>query len=168
VALSGENGDVRRSLKILAWIVAFKAFKAVTLTALGVALLATRRADPVDTLFRLALAVHLPLSSELFDKALAFSLKLSIGKQTALGITALGYAALMGTEGVALYLRKPWARWFTIAATASLIPIELYEIAREPHVARVLVLVANVAIVAYLYQRPEMFSDTPGYEGAGP
>ena len=49
-----------------------------------------------------------------------------------------------------LYLRKPWARWFTIIATSSLIPIEVYEIVRKPDLTRVLVLAANVAIVAYL------------------
>ncbi|PYQ82765.1 MAG: hypothetical protein DMG01_00320, partial [Acidobacteria bacterium] len=56
--------------------------------------------------------------------ALRLGARLTITRQTALAITALGYAALMGIEGVALYQRKPWARWFTIIATSSLIPIE--------------------------------------------
>ena len=60
-----------------------------------------------------------------------------------MAITALGYAALMGIEGVALYQRKPWARWFTIIATSSLIPIE--------------VLLANIAIVIYLMRRKDLF-----------
>lgn len=141
---------MRTHLTALAWIVAFKAFKTVTLTALGVALLTTRHANPVDVLTRLALAVHLPLSSEWFDRALTFALHLSVARQTALGITAFGYAALMGTEGVSLYLHKPWARWFTVIATGSLVPIEVYEIAREVHPVRVAVLVANLAIVGYL------------------
>jgi uncharacterized membrane protein (DUF2068 family) len=58
---------------------------------------------------------------------------------------------------VSLYLRKVWARWFTIIATSSLIPIELYEIARELHPLRVLVLLANLAIVVYLFTRKEVF-----------
>ena len=48
---------------LLAWIIAFKAFKAVTLTALGIALVAAHRSDPVEDLVRLAIAVHLPLTS---------------------------------------------------------------------------------------------------------
>jgi uncharacterized membrane protein (DUF2068 family) len=99
----------------------------------------------------------LPLTSSLFDRALRFALNLSIGRQIALAITAFGYAVLMGSEGVALWLRKPWARWFTIGATSSLLPIELYEIVRELHPVRVLVLVANVAIVVYLVERKELF-----------
>ena len=103
-----------RSTTFLPWIVAFKAFKAVTLTALGVTLLRTRNLDPNDLLMRFALAVHLPLTSRVFARALVFANGLTTRKQTALALTAFGFAALMGTEGVALYLRKPWARWLTV------------------------------------------------------
>jgi uncharacterized membrane protein (DUF2068 family) len=138
-------------------IIGFKAFKATTLTVVGVALLVTRHADPVDLVVRLALTVHLPLTSLLLDRALTFALGLTVGKQIALGITALGYAVLMGAEGIALYLRKPWARWFTIGATSSLVPIELYEIVREPRPLRMLILLVNVAVIVYLYRRKELF-----------
>lgn len=156
----GHNSRVsaaRRSL--LPWIVAFKAFKALTLTVLGVILLVARHRDPVDVLMRIALAIHLPLSSRLFDRALKFVLNLTVTKEIAIGITAFGYAMLMSAEGVGLYLRKPWARWFTVVATSSLIPIEIYEIVRELHLARVLILIANVAIIVYLVRRRELFEE---------
>jgi uncharacterized membrane protein (DUF2068 family) len=146
-----------RSTTFLPWIVAFKAFKAVTLTALGITLLSTRNLDPNDVLMRFALAAHLPLTSRVFARALVFANGLTTTKQTALAVTAFGVAALMGTEGIALYLRKPWARWLTIAATSSLIPIEVYEISREVHPIRVLILIFNVAIVAYLWNHEELF-----------
>ena len=146
-----------RRLSPLAYIIAFKALKAITLTALGVVLFTTRHDDPVDLLTRAATAIHLPLSSRLFDRALQFALNLSVGKQVALAATAFGYAMLMGSEGVALFMRKPWARWFTISATASLMPIEVYEIVREVHPVRVLILLANIAIVVYLFRRKELF-----------
>jgi uncharacterized membrane protein (DUF2068 family) len=59
----------------------------------------------------------------------------------------------MGSEGISLYLRKPWARWFTIIASSSLIPLEVYEIARSARPIRVAVLLANLAVVIYLYRR---------------
>ena len=121
----------------LNWIVPFKAFKAVTLTTLGIALLATRHDDPVDLLTRLALTAHLTLSSELFERALRFAVRLSVGKQIALAVTAFGYAVLMGSEGVA--------------------PSEVYEILRDLHALRVVVLVANMAIVVYLLKEKELF-----------
>ena len=75
-------------------------------------------------------------------------------------MTAFGYTVLMGSEGIALYLRKPWARWFTIIATSSLIPVEVYrnrsEVRRLP---RALVLVVNVAIVAYLWRQDLLEED---------
>jgi uncharacterized membrane protein (DUF2068 family) len=142
---------------LLPWIITFKAFKSVTLTLLGIVLLTTRHADPVDVLMRIALAVHIPLTSRLFDRALAWVSSLTITRQTALATTAFGYAALIGMEGVALYQRKPWARWFTIVATSSLMPIEVDEIVREPHPIRVFVLLANIAVVIYLVRRKELF-----------
>ena len=148
---------LRATRNLLPWIVGFKAFKTLTLAGLGVMLLATRRKDPVDVLMSVALSVHLPLTSRVFDRLLRSATTLTVKQETALAITAFGYAALMGTEGVGLYLRKPWSRWFTIAATSSLIPIEVYEIVRELHAVRILVLIANVAIVAYLFRRRELF-----------
>ena len=142
---------------ILRWIIAFKAAKAIALTVLGAALLTTRRSDPVDLVIRLALAVHLPLTSRLLDRAIAILSDLTISKQTTLALTAFAYAILMGTEGVALYLRKPWARWFTIIATSSLIPIEVYEIVRKPDLTRVVLLLTNAAVVVYLWRRREVF-----------
>lgn len=141
---------------MLAWIIAFKAFKALTLTALGVGLLTTRHSDSVNLAMRLALALHVPVTSRLLNRVLAFLAGLTMTRQASLAATAFGYALLMGTEGVALYLRKPWARWFTIIATSSLIPLEVYEIARRPHLARVAALVANVAVVAYLWWRDDL------------
>jgi uncharacterized membrane protein (DUF2068 family) len=142
---------------LLPWIVAFKVFKTVTLAALGVALLVTRHADPIDLLIRIALAFHLPLTSHWFDHAMKVAANLTIGRRTGLAITAFAYAALLGTEGVGLYLRRPWARWLTIIATSSLIPIEIYECLREIHLVRFAVLIINILVVIYLYRRKEIF-----------
>lgn len=148
---------MKQPASLLPWIVAFKAFKSGSLAVVGIILLVTRQADPVDLATRAALAVHLPLTSELFDKAVNAAWNLTVAKQTALALTAFAYAALMGAEGLALHFRKPWARWFTIVATASLLPIEVYEIARAVHVVRIVVLLANLAVVVYLWRRTDLF-----------
>ena len=148
---------MHRHSGLLPWIIAFKAFKAIALTALGVAFVAARGSDPALVLVSLADDLHVPLTSRLFERLLQSAGSLTIKKETALALTAFGYAALMGTEGVALYLRKPWAPWFIIIAIGSLIPVEIYEIVHEIDVIRVLVLNANLGIVAYLWQRKGMF-----------
>jgi uncharacterized membrane protein (DUF2068 family) len=142
---------------LLPWIVAFKAVKATLLTMLGVTLLFAIHRDPIDFVIQIAQAIHLPLTSRLFDRTLNLAFRATPKNEVELGLTALGYAALMGTEGVGLYLQRSWARWFTIGATSSLIPIEVYEIVREPRVLRVGILVLNVAVVLYLWKRREGF-----------
>ena len=67
-----------------------------------------------------------------------------------LGIGTFIYAGMFLTEGIGLWRLKRWAEWFTVIATGSLIPIECYEIHRHPNAVKVLVLVLNFAIVAYL------------------
>jgi len=146
-----------RTSSLLPWIVAFKAIKAALLTAFGVALLFAVHRDPVDLVLELAQAVHLPLTSRLFDRLLMLAARTTPTKEVAVALTAFGYAILMGTEGVGLYLRRSWARWFTIGATSSLMPIEVWEIVREPRALRVLILVLNVAVVVYLWGRREIF-----------
>ena len=68
----------------------------------------------------------------------------------AVGLVALGYAVLFGIEGVGLLMGKYWAEWFTVIATASLIPIELYETLHHFGWLKLAALAGNVAIVAYL------------------
>jgi len=60
------------------------------------------------------------------------------------------YAALLLTEGVGLALGKRWAEYFTVIATSSFIPLEVYEIFRHANVTKVVVLLINVAVVWYL------------------
>ncbi|HKF69315.1 MAG TPA: DUF2127 domain-containing protein [Vicinamibacterales bacterium] len=148
---------MKRRLFILQLIVAFKAFKATLLTLLGVGLLVSSRHDPVTTALSFARIVHLPVTSRLFDRLMTLAFNATPTREVGLAVTAFGYAVLMGSEGVALYLRRPWARWFTIMATSSLIPLEVFEIAREVHPIRIVVLVVNIAVVIYLWRRREMF-----------
>jgi uncharacterized membrane protein (DUF2068 family) len=71
------------------------------------------------------------------------------------------YAALLLTEGVGLALGKRWAEYFTIIATSSFIPLEIYEIFHHANVTKIVVLLINVAVVWYLalelrrYKEPE-------------
>lgn len=67
-------------------------------------------------------------------------------------VTAL-YTAVLLTEGIGLWLRKTWAEWLTVIATASLIPFELWQLFFGHHHKPLAVLGAttlNVIIVIYL------------------
>jgi uncharacterized membrane protein (DUF2068 family) len=60
------------------------------------------------------------------------------------------YAALLFTEGVGLWLAKRWAKYFTVIITASLLPLEAYELVKRFSMAKIFVIVINVAVVWYL------------------
>jgi len=77
-------------------------------------------------------------------------MKLGPSRFVAIGLLALGYAAMFATEGIGLWLRKHWAEWFTVIATASLIPIELYEALHHVGWLKLGVLLANIVILIYL------------------
>jgi uncharacterized membrane protein (DUF2068 family) len=70
-----------------------------------------------------------------------------------LGIGSFIYAGLFLTEGLGLWFLKRWAEWLTVIITSSLIPFEIFEIHRHPSIAKVLLLVINIVVVAYLIYR---------------
>jgi len=142
----------------LSWVVAFKIFKSVLLSALGVFLLGYLHRDPVQTVVKLASTVNLSSTSTMFYRAMSFAMHMTTGRQIALAITSFCYAVLLGTEAVGLWLRRSWARWFTIGVTASLLPFEIYEIMRRPgEPVRIGTLIVNVAVLIYLVKRKEVF-----------
>jgi|SRR5579871_2286249 len=68
-----------------------------------------------------------------------------------LRFVTLLYAAVFAVEGVGLWMERRWAEWLTVVVTASLIPLEVWEMFHHPNFGKCVVLVANAAIVAYLY-----------------
>ena len=75
---------------------------------------------------------------------------LSTARIHALRIVTLSYAAVFAVEGVGLWMQKRWAEWLTTIITASLIPLEVWELYNRPNIGKAGVLIANIAIVAYL------------------
>jgi uncharacterized membrane protein (DUF2068 family) len=60
------------------------------------------------------------------------------------------YAAVVITEGVGLLRQKVWAEYLTVIATASLIPLEIYELVKHFTMVKVGVVGINVVVVWYL------------------
>lgn len=66
------------------------------------------------------------------------------------------YTAVLLTEGIGLWLRKAWAEWLTVIATASLIPFELWQLVFGHHHRKLAVVAAtlvNIVIVIYLVRQ---------------
>lgn len=161
--------EAPRDRRVIRLIALFKLAKAVTLVAVAAAafgLLGEAARDRavawlVSVLGRLAGATEFrglrgALGGAL-ERALAALLHwLGDATPTRLEITgavALGYALVLGAEGWGLWREKTWAELFSVAVTASLVPFELYELARRVTALRVAILVLNVAAVVYLARR---------------
>ena len=56
-------------------------------------------------------------------------------------------------EGWALHRRFVWASCMVVIATGSLLPFEVFELARRPRAGRLLVFIANLGVVCYLAAR---------------
>jgi uncharacterized membrane protein (DUF2068 family) len=72
------------------------------------------------------------------------------GKLEKLSGLTFAYGALFLTEGTGLYFEKHWAEILTVIATASLIPLELYELFKAASAVKFLMLALNAGIVALL------------------
>ncbi len=90
------------------------------------------------------------LEHVLISRALEWFSGLSEARLHALRAVTLGYAAVFAVEGVGLWMQKRWAEWLTTIITGSLIPFEVWEMFERPNAGKALVILGNVAIVAYL------------------
>jgi uncharacterized membrane protein (DUF2068 family) len=70
---------------------------------------------------------------------------------------ALAYAAIEGVEAVGLWYAKRWAEYLTLIVTASLLPVEVYELSHRVSPFKVAALVINVAVVVYLLFAKRLF-----------
>jgi uncharacterized membrane protein (DUF2068 family) len=143
-----------KDIGLLRWIAVFKLIKALSLIVVGIgALRLAHDPNASDTLAQMAARIGFNPGGRYLDQALAKIANLPPRDFKDLGIGSFVYAALFLTEGVGLWLAKPWAEWFTAFITGSLVPLEIFEIYRHPTILKVIVLLLNIAIVVYLAMR---------------
>jgi len=136
--------------RILRLIAIFKFSKATLLIAVGISILKLAHPGADDALEQWVATLALKPGAHYLDEAVSKLASIPPNRLKDVGFGSFVYAALFLTEGIGLWLRKPWAEWFTTIMTASLIPLEIYEIAHHPTVSKAIVLAINAAIVVYL------------------
>jgi uncharacterized membrane protein (DUF2068 family) len=154
--MTGDSADAATPRKI-------DGLRLIALLKFGKALLLIATSYGVHKLLNAALVERLytwsaDLSDDRFERKLlmrALSWVETLGAkkiQIFLAVT-IAYTALVLTEAIGLWLRRAWAEWFTVIATGSLIPFELWELVTRPPGRRLAIgitLALNVAIVWYL------------------
>ncbi len=146
-------------------IAAFKLLKGFALLALGIGALHLIDKDLYVEVERWVNFFRLDENNHYIHEALARFTNLDARRLRQFSIGTFFYAAMLLTEGVGLALRQRWAEYFTIIATSSFIPVEIYEILRRVTGMKVILLLINIGVVAYLANELKRYRD-PASEGA--
>ena len=139
-----------RHNRFIALIACFRMVKALLLVAAGIGALELLKPGMSSRLVQWI--DHLPLAAghEVLTAKAETLLSASPGRKEIAAVAAFAYAALFAVEGVGLWLERVWAEYLTIIATTSFIPFEVYEVVKRTTPLKIAVLIANIAIVAYL------------------
>jgi uncharacterized membrane protein (DUF2068 family) len=131
-------------------VAAYKLIKGVALLALGIGALRLLHRDVAAEAARWIDLLRIDPQNHYIQSMLARIAKVDTRKLKELSIGTFLYSGVFLTEGVGLALRKRWAEYLTILTTASLLPLEIYEIAKRFSTAKIFVLLVNIAVVVYL------------------
>ena len=138
---------------LLRLIAVFKLLKAAALILTGIGLLKLVHRDIATTLQHWVAMLGLDPGRNFITEMIARATSIPYPKIRELGTVSFIYAGLFTTEGIGLWFLKHWAEWFTVIITSSLVPVEIYEIARRPTATRVIILLFNIGVVFYLVYR---------------
>lgn len=147
-----EHGEVSRSTG-LRLIAVLKLLKGLVLLAVGVGALKLLHHDVGEAVLRWVNVLRVDPDNRLIHRVL---MKLWFVDDRTLARVSAGtffYAGLLLTEGAGLWLARPWAKYLAIILTASLLPLEAYELLKHFSLTKVLAIAVNLAVVWYLVAR---------------
>jgi uncharacterized membrane protein (DUF2068 family) len=131
-------------------IIAIKAGKALLFLLLALGIYSLIGDDLQAELIRLLKFLHLDPEREFFAELGRNLQRLSPNHLGWLASGTLLYAVLLAAESTGLAFRAYWAVWLAIGETAFFIPIELFDLLRDPSGVVTIILIINVLIVVYL------------------
>jgi uncharacterized membrane protein (DUF2068 family) len=143
-------GSRRNHNKGLLAIAIFKWTKGLLLLAIALGLLKLLHRDVAEILGRLANGLRVDPDNRFLGKLLSKLYLLDDKKIEQLSALTSAYSLLFFTEGTGLFFEKRWAEYLTIVATASFVPVELYELIRDFSALKLLILFVNISIVVFL------------------
>jgi uncharacterized membrane protein (DUF2068 family) len=159
---AGASQTRRRDGTLLRIIAVLKFLKAASLIALSVGVFRTMHQDIGIRLEHWIRAMHLDPGNRHIEMFLERVSNLTPVQVKRLGLVGLLYAGLFLVEGTGLWLQRRWGEWATVVITGLLVPVEVYEIFRHPTIVKILVLLVNIAVVAYLVSRIRTSDKAPG------
>jgi uncharacterized membrane protein (DUF2068 family) len=164
------RGRPLRDKIVLRLIAINRAIHFLVLGALSIAvfLVAANQDEVRDRLYVVLSAIHSALGGpghggEGFVARIDDLLSLPADRLDLIGLVLAVYALVEGVEAVGLWMQKRWAEYLTLIVTASLLPLEIYELAKGFSPLKVIAFVVNVAIVLYLLLGKRLFGLRGGF-----
>lgn len=96
-----------------------------------------------------------PSHGLVFEIKHAFALKTATLEE--IGAVIAIYAVVEGAEAIGLWHTRRWAEYLTFTATTALLPLELFELYKTVSILKLVALIVNLAIVAYLLYAKRLF-----------
>jgi uncharacterized membrane protein (DUF2068 family) len=146
-------GTPARKDRLLPWIAAERAFRAVVLLAVGLVLVTHPHADWASEISRLAGHLGLDPKTDWFKRLIDKISKIKADQDVVFGLAALAYGALEGAEAYGLWKRRRWGEWLTVLATSLLFIPEIWELTKSATLLKLGALFVNIVVVAYLLWR---------------
>jgi uncharacterized membrane protein (DUF2068 family) len=127
-----------------------KCLKGIVLLLLALGALKLFHKDAASALKHWIEVIHVDPNNHLFARLIQKVGALEEHKKLLMAVGTFVYSGLFLTEGVGLLLQQQWAEYFAAVITGSFLPLEIYELAKHFSAAKVVVIILNAAVVAYL------------------
>jgi uncharacterized membrane protein (DUF2068 family) len=137
-------------------------FVGLALLALAILLFSANRADLRDVVLRVVAdltgeATSGPASEHGLRHRVDELFSLRSSRLHLFAAIALVYAFVELLEAVGLWYGRRWAEYLTLIVTASLLPVEVFELSHSVTPFKVVAFILNVAVVAYLLYAKRLF-----------
>jgi len=148
----GDGGGAPRG-RVLLVLAVERGLRAVILIGIALILLTHVHTDWADAARRLVARAGLDPSGNETGKFISSLTTVGPRQAARDGVVGLAYGALEAVEAVGLWRRRVWAEYLTILSTALLLIPEVQELTKRATDLKILGLVLNVVVVAYLIVR---------------
>lgn len=142
-----------RNDRLLPWIAAERAVRALVLVAVGLALVTHPHANWASDVSHLAERLGLDPRESAIKKIIEKVGRIHAHQDLVFGVAALAYGALEAAESYGLWTRRRWGEWLTVVATSLLFIPEIWELTKSATPLKLGALLVNIAVVAYLLWR---------------
>lgn len=142
-----EKVELDRGLR---WIALFEGTKGALVLVTGFGLLSLIHQNLHGAAVRLVEVMHLNPASHYPQIFIDLAGRLTDLQLWAIAAMAVCYALIRFIEAWGLWHQYAWAEWFGLLSGAIYIPLELYELLRQPTWPRSTLLALNLLIVVYL------------------